>query len=301
MSSILHPEWLNENAFRAYPFGEDMQRIPTDPGGNQLTDGQLPNYVVVDCVVTLASSDDVRLYVSSLTLVGRLMTVSISEVGGNSIVCAASIDRSTHTTNRGYDLVGAGDWDDARGRIVIGDITNLAEDLADGLYQFDATQTRLEDCVVRPALRGVRSLQISDGYALSNQITGRVQLVAGENIRLDYDAINNAIWISAVPNAGYKEVCDCERVAVNPLLSINGVPLSSVELQSGSDCLKIATTGNQITFEDRCSTPCCGCEELQYLTEALRTLQAGITQLDAYASRLEDRINTFVTNYVLTL
>ena len=302
MSATLHPEWLNENSLRAYPFQEDMQRIPVDPYGNQLTDAILPNYVVVDFVITFPAPDGVRMYLSSLAVVGRLMTLGFSETRSNTLVCTVSLDRSTHQTNTAYDLVGTGAWSDARGRIVLGELSRLPDDVADGLYGYTADQTLLEACVVRPSLRGVRSLQIQNGVSLSDKLYGNIKLIAGPNIVLSLDPLHNGIVVSAVPNANYSAPCDCESVlATNVLRSINGISVQDLTLVPVSSCLQITASGSNLLFTDTCSTPCCGCEELTYLTDTLKNITTGLSQLEAFMQAVDARLNTFVTNYLLTI
>lgn len=299
----MHAEWLNENAYRAYPFQEDMRLVPMDADGNLLTGVVLPNYLVVDLVFTLADQyTDTRLYMSQLVIAGNLVTMAFSETRTHQIACTASLNRAVHVANQGYNLVGSGEWDDGRGRIAIGNIASLSDDLADGIYTLSADQALLEACVVRPALRGVRSLQIQNGTTVSDAVKGRVRLVAGANIRLDAGQVDgqDALYISAVPNSSYAETCDCASVlSTNVVRTINGIPVNDITFVPASSTLRITTDGNKLVFDDTTATPCCGCEELKYLTEALRTMQATLTQLEAYAQQIESRINTFVTNYVI--
>ena len=46
MAAIVKQEWLNANAGRAYPFEENMARIPYDVTGAEMPALALPNYVV---------------------------------------------------------------------------------------------------------------------------------------------------------------------------------------------------------------------------------------------------------------
>ena len=302
MPSTTQQEWLNQNAQRAYPFKEDTQRVPTDVYGNLLADTALPNYVLVDFVFTLPSTGSIGLYLSSLGLVGTLLTLVFSEDATNTPVCTVSVNTATHVVNQGYNLVGMDQWSDARGRIVLGTLDRLSDDLADGIYTFTPDQTAMETCTVRPAIRGVRSLQVVDGANVSDPISGRVQLVAGDNIALYYEAATNAIWISATPNSAYAEPCTCEStMATNVVRTINGIPVQDLQLKSNSECLDISASAGVITFTDNCSKPCCGCEELAFLTTAVRTLQASLDQLDALSQQLTARVDAFIQNYILTM
>lgn len=303
MPAIVYEEWLNQNAYRAYPFAENSQRYPVDQTGTLIEDAQLPNYVIVDFVFAMPGAVDARLYLSQFAIVGNLLSLVFAETLTGSNVTTVAVDLNTHTANQGYLLVGMGDWSDGRGRVVIGDLRNLATDLADGLYTYAADQTTLEACVVRPTVRGVRSLQIQNGDNLSELISGNIKLVAGSNVSLTYDSTNNAIWIHAVANADYQQPCDCadDSAQTNVVRTLNGIPLADAVLEGDGSCIRVETSGNRIVISDICSEPCCGCPELQYLTESLKIMDMSLSKLEEYSQRLAQQIEDFRTNYVLTL
>ena len=90
-------------------------------------------------------------------------------------------------------------------------------------------------------------------------------------------------------------------MATNVVRTINGIPIQDLQLKSNSECLDISAAAGVITFTDNCSKPCCGCEELAFLTTAVRTLQASLDQLDALSQQLTTRIDAFIQNYILTM
>ena len=302
MSAIRNQEWLNQNAARAYPFEEDMQRIPYDPNGAPLTQAQLPNYVLVDMVFTMPGTGMARAYLAQLTYVGNLLTLVFRETLDSAIVSAVTVDAAVHAPNTAYPAIGTGEWADARGWVTIGDLTRLREDLPEGLYTYAAAQTLLEARVVRPALRGVRSLRIANNGNVSGLLYDHIKLLAGENIRLVADAVANGVWIHAAPNSDYVEDCPCAALAEdNVVNTINGIPIEDVVIVGDGECVDVTTTGNKIIISDKCSEPCCGCPELDFLTQTVKVLETSLSKLESYADRLNERITTFVTNFVMTL
>lgn len=299
--SAINIEWLNENSLRAYPLKEDCSRIPVDSTGSLITDIQLPNYLIVDFVMTTSLDTAVRVYIKQVACVGNLLTLAFYDEAGV-VVSLLSIDLSTHVKNTGYALVGNGIYEDVRGRIVLGDLTNLHQDLPEGLYNFTIAATEFEASTVRPDLRGVRSLQLSTQGTESQYIYGHVKLVAGANVSLVYVPSLNAIRINALSSAGLDAACDCGAIGKETVVkTINGIPVEDAVIVGDSTCVDVTTSGNTITISDKCSKPCCGCPELEFITNSLKVLEVTLTNLQAYSLQLAERIETFVTNFILTI
>jgi len=301
MPAVSNQEWLNQNSLRNYPFKEDMLLIPTS-SGILLTDVRIPNYLVVDLIITVPGDTTPRLYLSQLGLIGNLITFVFTDEADIQ-VATLSVDLNTHTKNKAYNLVGAGTYDDVRGMVVLGDLTRLTQDLAEGLYTFTLNTTEFENSTVRPAIRGVRSLQLLNGGAESGYIYGHVKLIAGSNIRLTYLPDYNGIRVDAISGNGLNEECECpsgvgER---NIVRTINGKAIEFAEIVGDGQCIEVKVNGNKIVISDICSTPCCGCPELEFVTESLKTLEASIDNLENYANQLAERISNFVTSFVLTI
>ena len=295
-------EWLNQNAGRAYPFNEDMQRLPTNAAGDTLAELQLPNAVVVDFLFTLPGTPGTRAYLSQLAYVGNLMTFVFNETSGDTQIATVTVNLNTHAPNTAYALQGSGVWSDGLGWLVVGDLGQFLTNYPEGLYNFTSDQTLLEARTVRPALRGVRYLRTSNNGALSAPLQGNIKLLAGANIQLTYDALNNGIWISAVPNAGYQSACNCDAQSQqNIVRTINGIPVEDVTIVGDDSCVSVVTAGNTITISDTCSKPCCGCPELDFLTNTINVLTASVTTLEGYAQQLDTRITQFITNFGLTV
>jgi hypothetical protein len=302
MPAILQQEWLNQNAGRAYPFQENATRYPHDVNGRQLTSLALPNYVIVDMIFTMPGPSDLRMYLAQFARAGNLLTCVFRETGTNAIVTTVTFDANTHVPGTGYSLAGTADWFDARGWLTIGDLRKLAADIPEGLYNYEPEQTLLETRVVRPALRGIRSLRVVNQDNTSDYLYGHVKLLAGDNVRLQYDRELNGVWINAEPNAGYRETCDCESPAQTNLVNtVNGIPAEHLTIVGDGECVEVRTEGDKIIISDKCSEPCCGCPELEFLTESVKVLDASLSRLEYYSEQLAERISTFVTNFVLTV
>jgi len=303
MSSSSNVEWLNANANRAYPIKEDMSRVPVDMAGNVLTGTVFPNYVLVDFVLTLAAATNVRAYLSQFSYVGGLITFGFSDESGVQIALV-SLNTATHVKNTAYLLAGSGDaYGDALGRVVVGDLSSLADDLPEGLYTFALDSAEMETRCIRPALRGVRSLQLNNQGSETDYLYGHIKLVSGNNIRTQYDPVTNAIRIDAVGDQKLTDDCDCDAAAAltNVVRTINGIPIEDVVILGDGQCIEVTTNGDQILIRDKCSEPCCDCPELTLLTNSLKILDGTVTNLEAYAQQLDERIRAFVTNYILTL
>ncbi len=300
MPPVINQEWLNQNSLRNYPFCEDVRLNPRDESGNRITDIRLPNFVVVDFTLTMPSPDVMSVYMSTFAKVANLATFTFADADGLNVATLA-VDMSQHTKNQAYNLVGIGSYSDVRGRVVIGDLDSLPNVVPEGLYSFELGDAELEPSVVRPDIRGVRSLQIDQDETLSAQLFGHVKLVEGVNIQLTHLPSYNGIRIDAINGAGLNAECDCDD-PLTPVCveSLNGIALADIEL-IGDDCVEVSVEGNRIVISDKCAEPCCGCPELEFITENLKVLEATVSNLQEYAQELHQRIFQFVTSFVLTV
>ena len=284
----VYQEWLNENAYRAFPLKEDTPRIATSD--DSVT---LPNYVFVDFVLTMAGAADVRVYLHDVAQVAGFLSCTFVDDDGNTVTTLA-VDANVHTPNQGYALIGQGVYEDARGRAVLGNLATLRTDLPDGKYTFEA---ELESGTVRPALRGVRSLQLGSGDTLSERITGHVKLLEGTNIRLTYLPAYNMIRIDAIQGAGLNEQdCDCadQYSLPSPIRRVNGINIEDLQIVGDGKCLEVVTSGSKIQLRDTCSQPCCGCPELEFITTNLELLQSTLSRVEALATMLQERYQEFI-------
>ena len=295
-------EWLNQNSVRGYPFKEDASRTDLTAA---LT---IPNAVVVDFIMVVPDLEASTYYLRSLMYSGSTLTFEIAQSGD--VVASVTVTTSAHTTNTAYTVRGQGSYYGAVGKLVVGDLTGLADLIPPGVYVFDAAATVFEARCVRPDIRALNSLVVVDAdLNESPPITGRVRLIAGNNIRLTYvaateDAISR-IRIDAINNPDYDEECDCEdtTVAKIPITTINGEAslLGEFDIESGSPCLSITTESGRIVLTDTCSKPCCGCSEQELITERMALYDATLTKLESMLQQVAGRQQDFFDNVIATL
>jgi hypothetical protein len=283
-------EWLNENSLRAYPIRENMGRHPRVQG--TLIGGvQLPNKLLLDFNIAVPGTGNERIWLSRVITAGSLVSFTFSEILSGAVIATASVDLTSY--NEGdyvqVPLVAASGYTGVTGRISVAKTSEL-EDWLDGIYDFDSDQTELEFCLVRNVAGQLSGLRAENGGNLSELLTGTVKIIAGSNIKISYNEEDNSLTFSAIPGEGYVDSCGECPVADNIVRTINGIPMKDVKLISGNDCIEITTSGNTITITDKCSTPCCGCSELEAATTRLAEFDALTTDIQTYRTRLENAI-----------
>lgn len=293
--------WLNENSLREYPFHEGCGLRPNDSAGSLVENGwSIPNCLVVDMSIAVAGSDfDPYLYLGRMSVVDKSVTLVFCGRSGENVITLYAM-QDGHVKNEAYHVSGTGSMSDARGVICLGDLESFFEMTPDGLYEFSPSETRIEPTCIRSSSSGVRSIRAVDysGY-LSSDLTGDVSMVAGENIRFDYDPSENAIIVSANPNSGYVEECDCGGSGQTFVRSINGISVEDVTIV-GDDCVSVSSDNGVIRISDECSKPCCGCAETAFINQTINDLQTSVMTLEGNVSSLGDRLVAFVNSYVLS-
>jgi hypothetical protein len=294
--------WLNENSLRSYPFHEGCGLRPSDSTGAVITGGwSLPAYLILDMTVSACGSLETfspTMYLKRLSAVGGMIALVFADADGQEVV-TVSATSSSHEYGQSYQLSGTGSFSDARGTICIGDLDRFFSENSEGLYEFSLDETLVEPTCIRPSASGVRSLSAVDfdGY-MSKRLGGDLSLVAGRNIRMDYDADSNAIVISADSNSGYSDECDCDEEGGMFVSSINGVSVRDVIIE-GDDCLDVTTSNGVITITDKCAKPCCGCAETAFINQTINDLQTSVNTLAGNVTTLGARLEDFITNYLL--
>ena len=293
--------WLNENALREYPFHEGCGLRPNDSAGTLVERGwTLPNGLVVDLSISVSGANpDPFLYLGQLSVVAGSVTLVFCARNGERVLSVYATAEG-HVKNAAYPLAGTGAFMDARGTICLGDLTAFFDHTPDGLYTFSPEEAQVEPTCIRVAADGVRALRAVDasGY-MSLRLTGDVSLIAGENIRFDYQPDANALIVSADPNSGYTEACDCRDTNDKFVRSINGIAVEDVVL-TGDDCIQVETDNGVIRLTDECSKPCCGCAETTFINQTINDLQTSVNTLAGNVSSLGDRLTSFITSYVLS-
>jgi hypothetical protein len=296
-------EWLNSNAGRAYPFKEDSA---LKDATNSIV---LPNSLIVDLCLVAPAEFDVLVYLSRLVYSGTTLELALTISGGAEFASVA-INLATHATNTGYAVIGTGDMSDVRGRICLGDLSALSTQLVQGAFSFLPQATMFEARAVRPDLRGVRTIRIvkADG-SIGEPLSGTVNLVEGLNIRLTYVpatvTLPHGIRIDSLAT-DLEEDCECEepQVRPEPIRSINGVQADAggnLLLEALEQCMEIGAAANSITLKDKCSKPCCGCAELEFIVQQLEVLKTSMATLESNAAELSAAEANFYTNVLATL
>lgn len=302
MAAVENIEWLNQNLLRAYPLHEDADFTPLLSSGARAEGVRLPTCLISDFSFTLAF-DDADGTVPSLTGVthaGDGFSVEISL--GSTVLTARTAKASEHTVNKAYPLVGQGDNADCGGWIVFGDLERAAEELPEGVYRFEPGQVPFEVSTLRMAPRGVRSVTAVGRYGLKTYapLYGHVRIIAGSDMTVRNVAEDNAIWLMADSKTGYERTkqCDCGSAAEGRVRTVNGMPVEEVTIVGDGTCVSVDadTGGKTVKIADTCSTPCCGCSELNFVESAIATINRSIATLNGYAEALRTRVAELKSN-----
>jgi len=282
---VWNVEWLNQNANRNYPLSETASMKDTT---GSIT---IPQDFLVDMVWPVHSSEALltsQFYVSALSIFSQGITITISYQ--SAIVGTVSISSINFTKNSTHFIQGIDSFFDSIGKVTIGKLDTIQQFA--GSYEFDVDGGRLEPTVVRPDLRGVSSLVLSSNGDQSDPITGDIVLEAGSNIRLTPDLVAGTIRIDAIDGEGFNAECVSEGdlQKKESIKTISGViPDVNGNIQLvGSTCINITAEGEAtLKMEDVCSEPCCGCEELEVITNTLQFVRTQVESLANLAARLE--------------
>lgn len=300
--STINAEWLNQNSQRTYPFRENMQLRPLIDG-SLAADYRIPNELILDMAMVSTSYDSPpSVYLSKVTFVGGVVTVVFSDAGSDEAIAVAS------TVLSGEDITpvnffGVGKHDDIRGTVVFGDLAKVGEELPDGIYTYPSTETMFETRCVRPSVPCVSGLFLSNsiGTVESSRLRGDVALIAGKNVKLEYDEENNAIVINARSDYDYNDKCDCDFQDNRDVVkTVNGISVQNVVIEGDGECVEVETSDGRIRISDTCSKPCCGCAELTFLNEKTNEISTSQSRLSAFAEALNQRVQEFTTNILLS-
>lgn len=291
-------EWLNHNAQRRYPFADDAELVDT-------TDAfKLPNDFVVELDLPVNAGMNVGPAGFFLKSVGAYAGGYGIEIGyqptdGDAVtVATALIPRNGFTKNVPFALGGVGDFADTVGKIVIGRLGNI-DDQPPGFWEFTLDTARLDPDAVRPMIRGVSSITCVNGDQRSVPLVGDIELVAGTNMQIvpilqpGQDPI---IRFNAISGEGTVDACVCEGEDANaePIKKINGVSATNAGDLTfiGSDCIQIETIANGIRIRDVCAQPCCGCAELERITQDLERFGSQAAAVEQFVDRLGTNVDT---------
>ncbi len=119
-----------------------------------------------------------------------------------------------------------------------------------------------------------------------------IELVAGRNIQLTTvnTLTDTKVVISAISGEGTISDCTCtgEASSAPCIKTINGIaptPDGNFNL-IGDDCLTFEEIASGLKLTDSCCAPCCGCAELESITQNLELFNAQRAALDQFVNRL---------------
>lgn len=294
---ILNPSWSSLNAQRRYPLTGDAT------ARDQTGDFTLPDDFLVWLGLPVHAGMDVepaRFFVRHIGAyaTGYSIVIGYQPLSGPAVNVATAIVAAAgfapHTT---YDLGGIAPFADAFGKLTIGTLDGIAAQ-PPGFWTFDLAATRLEPDAIRPILRGVTALTAVNGNERSEPLQGDVELVAGANCRLDVSQTTAGarITIHFLQGEGTSAPCDCvgDAAAIVPIARLGGItPTAAGEFRIlGSDCLKVEPVAHGIRLVDVCSQPCCGCAELEAITQDLERLNQERALTQDFVARLQVATDT---------
>lgn len=288
-------EFLNHNAQRSYPLTADSTK--QDVTGSF----EIPDDFIVGLDIPVSPAMDMetgKFFIRQIGLYasGVQLIVAYDTGSGYVDVATASIPITTSPVNKVFAMGGIEPFDDIVGKVVVGRVTSIQEQPA-GLFEFTLADARIEPQAIRPMIRGISSLVVSDGLGnTSERLYGDIELIAGSNIQLStvVTPTTAKIVISALNGEGTITPCVCEGdAATSPCIkTINLIrPTSDGNINLiGDDCLTFEPIENGLKLKDGCSTPCCGCPELETITRDLERYNSERASLTLFINSLASQV-----------
>lgn len=292
--------WLTHNGQRSYPLTADASKRDSS---DTIT---IPDDFIVGLYFPVHAGLNVephKFYLRELGVYATGYNIAIGYADGTAappLAAAVNIAKSTHSENASYALAGVGDFDDSVGKIVIGRLEGV-DALPPGHYRFTAAAGAIEPDAIRPLVRGISSIiAVSATGDRSARLYGDVELVAASNFRITASQAAGApakVVFSAVSGEGLNAACDCAETSDDgpAIKTINGIPpLPDGNFRLvGDDCISMSPISHGVRLTDRCSTPCCGCAELQAVLDQIDRFADGETTLRAFANNLNSEVTQF--------
>lgn len=286
--------WWNQNANRNYPISEEVSRL--DSTGSIL----LPNDFIVDLSWTYTNDLDASYFhILSVTKSSSSLTVVLGY--DNVVAGTCVIDVNAFTTNSVYLIIGTGDHYDSVGTIVIGSLGTILDVIVD-VANFPAENTKVEATTVHQLNRGISNISVLDNDLL---LTGDVTINVGNNLRIDQTTLGDVTYLkfNAVSTEGLVADCvNCDESteAKTQIISINGItPDINGNIQIlGDNCLQVSFIPNGIHFDELCSQPCCGCEELAVIKNDFKFVRDAIDSVNTISSKLSGELTALSLNLI---
>jgi hypothetical protein len=293
MTLLWNLELLNHNSQRAFPLAPHAAR--TDTTGT-IT---LPNSFLVGMELTVhagLSVDPSKIFLYSVLIspVGFSLAFAYDD-GTPTLVATTNFARSTHAEYDSYALVGKNNFDDCVGHVLIGDLTEIDE-LPAGEYFFTAAAGAVDPHAIMPGIRSITSITVVNGNDRSERYYGDITLVAGTNFRITATSGDSpTIVFNAISGEGLNQACVCDQLQDAPCIrTINGIPgdPDGNFRIDGNQCITLTPASFGLELLNECSTPCCGCAELEALRSQLNDFADGRAALQSLADRTHSEVST---------
>lgn len=300
MTTLLNLEFANHNAVRAYPLAHTASGISV---GETM---RLPNDFLVAAAISVPASRGLATAGFHLNRVAAfgdsvLVEIGYASEGGSQVVGAAVVPIEDAVEAREYGLAMRPAFASLYG--VIGVWNHAAMRSIGGSHAFSHEAGRLDADAIRTTPACVTGISVSSGGVRSKTFRGDVRLTAGRNARIrtsvDGSTGVTTIRFDAIDGAGTLEDCVCPGGAAigPPIRTINERPPDSQGdfTFQGGPCLTVQTTTAGLIFRNTCAEPCCGCEELQTLTDAAIALRNEVASVNAFAQSLAGSVEIMQT------
>lgn len=310
MAKILGLGWLATNASRNYPLSQEGNFAPV--GGEV---GALPDDLILDMQLSVPYGPGIYPFNFYLKTVSGYSHGAIVEIGyynsdysseKATVAVSEAIPASTHSNAQSYTLFGSAvntdyDFSSVVGTVTIGNLDGFSQE-APGRLDF-SEDAYIETTVV--ALNSVGVSSIRAGTSLEDsgdELVGHVVLVPRLNTAIQTDSASNAVIFNALDGAGLSSSCSCEgEISLGDCIrTIEGVQPTSagnINLTSGP-CIGIDSdsSNHSVTISETCSSPCCGCEQLDVIVADLRELDQGFKQMDTFLNALAGQVGTITAS-----
>lgn len=288
--------WLRQNSERAFPLANDATR-------QDVTDSfLLPNDFLVGlylAVPFLSSADSAKFFIKTLRVGPASVAIEIGYDNDGEIllVATAAVLKASHTFGKAYPIRGLGPFYDCSGHVIIGSFDGL-EKQPGGSWQMLLADGRLEPETIRPQLRGVSGVRISNGLSVGELITGNIVFKPGRNMRITSTVVADedpVIRFDGIDGKGFNSDCVCESATASlpPIKTINNIrPDASGNITlASSECIELEPITAGLRIKNTCSEPCCGCKELKTVTDQLEQFGKQAATLEGFVNNLEAQVN----------
>jgi len=291
--------WLQANQVRKFPLLHGCSAKSQD--GNFTLPNNLITGLYISYNVSDALQDAGQFYISRFLHYdgGFALSISYSDLGDEPIAVAdCVIDTETTILERPIQLSPVTPYF-ISGYIMLGSLDGLSEQPY-GEWEFNYESTPLDPFCIRFIAKEISAIYLQNGDTISGPFHGDIRLSEGAGISLGGQFVTSPdIVCPAATGSSFSELIisshlDIDTSNIPYIRFIHGVPPDSngnIEF-IGQGCLTITPQGQHaLLFEDKCSEPCCTCEELKPLEDKIREFYTGMTGLTARAEMLHTQVD----------